>query len=280
MKNTLEMAIRGELPFYPCGLQIPTNAIFDSERNLGLSLMSALTGIPTECLEFNKTEISIGLGCFGLIGISAGEGDEDCKTPVEEYDETRGWDLLSVVSYTLGEDNVFDVHLNILPDRLLLKDRGAIDGVQLFGPHRLLRRLRSADMGYIPLKNAGDEGIWRFLVGVQEANDTVITPSEEEFELYWDVEEPGEKFRILLNMITAFASTLSAKLMQYGHVESSTIFQSSEAVRRELHWLRGGNIPSRRTPPVAAVEKYMKKIRMKKSDVCQEARKLLWPRKA
>ena len=85
--------------FYPCGLEIPQDKIFASARNLGLSLMSALTSMPTECLQLNRSEISIGLGCFGLVGLNCADyhdGDE-----IEFLDEDTDWGLSSTIRYKL-----------------------------------------------------------------------------------------------------------------------------------------------------------------------------------
>ena len=273
-------------PFYPCGLEIPQDKIFASARNLGLSLMSALTGMPTECLQLNRSEISIGLGCFGLIGLNCADyhdGDE-----IEFLDEDTDWELSSTIRYKLY-DSLFEeqkpiaffgfLNFSISPEGLLDKSRDDFGAIQFFGPYRLLKKLRSNGLRLEGQFKHNWLDLGNYLEGGMEPNDAILTPPEAEFELYWDEEDPQEKFRILLNMITTFASTLSAKLMYRGHVELSSIHLPSVDAMSEIGWFRDGKLPPMWKPTMEQVKREMKASKLKKSDIDPEVRKLLWPRK-
>ena len=298
MKNIISNR-RREI-FYPCGLEIPQDQIFASARNLALSLMSALTGTPTEYLLINKAEISIGLGCFSLIGLNGPdhiEGDEenDIEFIDEDYEDSADWGLSSIIRYKLLGNSIgniisdrrkavasFDIMaLNISPDGLLDKSNDDLSAVQFFGPYRLLKKLRSNSLRLDgPLTHCRLVELENYLEDGFEPNDAILTPPEEEFELYWDADDPQEKFRILLNMITTFASTLSAKLMECGHVAPSSIhIPSVEAMREIDDWFSDGKIAPKWKPTMEQVKKAMKARNLKKRDIHPEVRKLLWPRK-
>ncbi len=276
---------RRRTTFYPCGLTIPEERIFDSARNLGLSLMAALTGIPTEDVQLNRSEISIGLGCFGLVGINCAdynEGDD-----VSLVDETTDWSLLSTIRYTLndkglgfGEDiAVFgNMFLNIIPEGLLSKEHDDLGAIQFFGPSRLLRRLHSSSTNYESGLGMAKLDIGNYLEGGLEPNDAILTPSEDEYELFWDEENPSDKFRMLLNMITSFASTLSMKLMYHGTVGLATVFTPSFAAQDEMDWLPNGKIAPAWKPSMKDVAQYIKETNLKKKDIDPKVRKILWPK--
>ena len=273
--------------FYPCGLKISGEQIFASARNLGLSLMGALTGMPTESIEINTTEISIGLGCFGLIGLNCPEydvGDE-----IELLDENDGWTLLSSVRYTLYGGIYMEgqkayasfpfMTLSISPKGLLDKSGDCFDAVQFYGPCRLLRKLRSSNLRFEGPFNHNELDLDNYLEGNMEPKDAILTPPEEEFELYWEEKDPKVKFQILLNMITTFASTLSAKLLSQGHVDLSCLTLPSIDARRELSWFSDGKLAPRWKPTKEQVEKYMKTSKLTNRDIVPEVRKLFWPNK-
>ena len=273
-------------PFYPCGLQIPQDKIFASARNLGLSLMSALTGTPTEYLQLNRAEISIGLGCFGLIGLNCTDYNQGDN--IEFIDEDTDWGLTSLISYELYNNAfshnttvaTFDfLSFSITPEDLVCKERGCISSVQLFGPSRLLRKLKSDRLRMSGPFAPSELDIEHYLEYGQEPNDAILTPSEEEFELYWDAKDPQEKFRILLNMVTTFASTVSAKLMNHGYVRLSCLHLPSDDAMSEIGWFRDGKLPPMWKPTMEQVKREMKASKLKKSDIDPEVRKLLWPRK-
>lgn len=273
--------------FYPCGLKIPADQVFASARNLGLTLMGALTGMPTESLELNTTEISIGLGCFGLIGLNC--PDYDAGGEIELLDENDGWTLFSCVNYKLyghaseEDQNAYAsfpfMTLNISPKELLDKSRNCFGAVQFHGPYRLLRKLRSSALRLEGPFSHNELDLDNYIEGNVEPKDAILTPPEEEFELYWDEKDPGAKFQILLNMITLFASTLSAKLLSEGRVELSCLTLPSIDARSELSWFSDGKLAPKWKPTKEQVEKYLKSSKLKKRDIDPEVRKLFWPNK-
>ena len=86
-------------------------------------------------------------------------------------------------------------------------------------------------------------------------------------------------FQILLNMITTFASTLSAKLLYHGHVGLSFWNTPSADALGELDWFRDRKLALKWKPSKREVEKYLKASKLKKRDLAPEARKLFWPPK-
>ena len=274
-------------PFYPCGLKIPADQVFASERNLGLSLMGALTGMPTESLQLNTAEISIGLGCFGLISLNHAGYDDGCE--IEYLDENDGWSLLSCIGYELYGDSRGKAQkvcasfpiltLSICPGKLLKKSRECYYAVQFFGPYRLLRRLKSGNQWLEGPFSHNELDLDNYLEGDMEPRDAILSPPEEEFELYWDAKDPKAKFQILLNMITTFASTLSAKLLYHGHVGLSFWNTPSADALGELDWFRDRKLAPKWKPSKREVEKYLKASKLKKRDLAPEARKLFWPPK-
>ncbi len=272
-------------PFYPCGLKIPADQVFASERNLGLSLMGALTGMPTESLQLNTAEISIGLGCFGLISLNHAGYDDGCE--IEYLDENDGWSLLSCIGYELYGDSRGKAQkvyarfpiltLSISPEGLLKKSRNCFEAVQFFGPYRLLRKLRSSNLRLEGPFGHDELDLDNYLEGNMEPRDAILSPSEEEFELYWDAKDPKAKFQILLNMITTFASTLSAKLLYHGRVELSFWNTPSADALGELDWFSDRKLAQKWKPSKREVEKYLNASKLKKCDLAPEARKLFRP---
>lgn len=277
----------GHAAFYPCGLTIESDRIFASARNLGLSLMGALTGNPTETVEINRADISVGLGCFGLVGINCADyQDGDC---LDDLDVDSDWSISSCIRYKLFDDRMTRniiaefpmLILNIFPDELLRGDRSVFSAIQLFGPDRLLRKIRPEDCRFEPCceeHNSLDVG--NYIEGLFEPNDAILTPSEMEFDLYWDEDNPAKKFRILLNMITTFASVLSFKLMGHGLVDLSYLHGLSSSAKREFYWLDDGRIGPAWRPTLEEMKEFIKVSNLPKSEVHPEVRKLLWPEEA
>ena len=284
------MKKRQHVSFYPCGLKISDNEIFASARNLGLSLMGALTGNATEDVQINRAEISIGLGCFGLVGINSADykdgADYIDHKSIEMLDENEGWGLCSSIRYNLldgqmGEGKIIAefqmLNLNISPSRLLHFDEDDFGAIQLFGPARLLRKLKSGNMRFEMCKEMRKIELGNYLEGGWEPSDGLLTPSEEEYELFLDEDEPQKKFRILLNMITSFASTLSAKLMYYGQVMPSFMHMPSDGAFAELGWFRDGKIKPAWRPTVKEAEAMMKRFSIPMEEVDPSVKEILWP---
>lgn len=284
MKNLTKKYV--EPIFKPCGLSIADEDFFKSARNLGVALAGALTGEPTENVRINACTYSIGLGAFSMLSFSADkEADDDTLEDEDTY-----WNLNSTIRYTLmkhdahlcfSEKNVearFDMlNLNIDPRGLLSEDDCLYESIQLFAPHRLLKQLKSADMeiykvdhNVIGLGNCLECGI--------EESDAILTPSRMEFDLYCEEKDLVRKFRILLNMITNFASKLSAKLMHIGIVEQTFICSPVDDMFDELHW-HSKPLDKRWVPTAEMATAWMKKYNMKKSQLDPEIRKLIWPKK-
>ena len=284
MKNTIAINKNRVAAFYPCGLRIPQDQIFASARNLGLSLMGALTGIPTEYLQINRSEISIGLGCFGLVYISCLTYEEGCS--VEALDEDDSWLLTSNIGYELYDNHActgdpfatFDMlFLNISPEQLLRGNGDNFDAIQLFGPSRLLRKLKSDDNHLEVCRNLEMNEILNWLDG-DEINNAILTPSREEFDLYYNTADPQERFRVLLNMITTFVSTLSVKLTYWGHVRASSIGLLSNDAQKEVDWFKDKRMGPKWKPPMSMIKKCMKEYDIKETEVCSEIRRLIWPK--
>lgn len=276
---------RREAAFYPCGLEIPKDKIFDSPRNLGLSLMAALTGIPTEDLEINRGYVAIGLGCIGLIGINHGwyeRGDD-----VAELDENDDWGLLGAINFELDDEVAWftsikhkkfpTMFFNINPSGLL-ESKGAETGsVQLFGSARLLKRLKTPENRFEDY--SGSHSVERFLDDDEsiEENDSILTPSEFEFDLYREEQDPEKKFRILLNMITSFASTVSMRLLYWGRIRLTCIYSTSGAVNEDLMWGKNG-VDDVWIPTQEEVLRYLEQKGKTIDDIPAERRNLIWPK--
>lgn len=284
MKNLTKKYV--EPIFKPCGLSIADEDFFKSARNLGVALAGALTGEPTENVRINACTYSIGLGAFSMLSFSADkEADDDTLEDEDTY-----WNLNSTIRYTLmkhdahlcfSEENVearFDMlNLNIDPRGLLSEDDGLYDSIQLFAPYRLLKQLKSVDMEIYKISR-NSIGVGNLLEYGLEGNDALISPSKAEFDLYREESNPEKKFRVLLNMITNFASKLSAKLMHIGIVEQTFICIPADDMFDELHW-HSKPLDKRWVPTAAVATAWMKKYNMKKSKLDPEIRKLIWPKK-
>lgn len=286
MKNLTKKYV--EPIFKPCGLSIDDKDVFKTSRNLAVALAGALTGEPTENVRVNACTYSIGLGVFSMLSFSGGQDfDEDWEYLTEDDSD---WSLNAAIRYSLmkpeahlnfSEKNIEAMFslicFNVNPADLFANDDSVYQAVQLFAPHRLLKQLKSTDMeiykfehNMIELGNCLECGI--------EGSDAILTPSRMEFDLYREEKDPVRKFRILLNMITNFASKLSAKLMHVGIVEQTFICSPVDDMFDELHW-HSKPLDKRWVPTAAMATAWMKKYNMKKSQLDPEIRKLIWPKK-
>ena len=290
MKNIVRR--KRDTAFFPVGFEIPEDEIFESPRNLAFALMSALTGNPIECLHVNGTEMTIGLGCFSRIGMMFPDQVEgnDIETMTEMAEcvgRNDSWWLNTTIRYDLYADSSMSEKVatfpylcfNIAPRLLLKDDSECFDGIQFFGPQRLIKALKSEDWRLYADECPALMDLCNYLEAGLEPCDAILSPSEEEYELYLATKDPEDKFRVLLNMITTFASTLSAKLMSMGHVKLVSLGVEPEEAFNEINWLGKHGIGPKWKPTMKQVKWAMKEMRLKKSDMDPEIVKLLWPSK-
>jgi len=268
--------------FYPCGLEIPESDIFKSKRNLGISLLGALTGTPSEDVEINRTAVSIGLGSFSLIAV--GNSDYDDNDDFNLIDEDEDWGLNSSVRFSVTKGFHSDevvagpvyLFFNISPACLL---EGDIQGIQLFGPWRYLKMLQGENDTLKKFSSLDAVELGNYLEFGCEPSDGMLCPDEEEFELFKAEKDPSRKFRILLNLITTFASEISVRMQVIGKVEMSMVYGSGADVDRILIRARNVKLPKLWRPTLKAVESYLKKTGMKEAEIDPDVRRILWPKK-
>lgn len=269
--------------FYPCWLEVPEREIFDSNRNLGIALCSALTGTPCEDVELNRTAVSIGLGCFSLISVGYDGCDDDINPGL--IDPNEDWSLNSTVVFDvtkekdfLSDDDVVvigsaNLFLNISSALLL---RGELSGIQLFGAARYLKLIKSSTMKLVSFDKPDEIEFGNYLEDGLEPSNGILCPSEEEFALFVEEKDVGKKFRILLNVITTFASELSVRMQLVGRVRMSMICYYGgrlESISREMNTVE---FESPWCPSKQAAEDYMKRNRMTMDDIAPKVKKLIW----
>lgn len=272
--------------FIPYGLEIPKSEIFDSVRNLGVAIVGALTGTPPEDVKINAANISIGLGCFSLIGVAISDEYEGPESiDLCDFDDCH---IYSSVRYSVNLDtkNIFlskkyeepvVLTFHIYPESLL---NGEVSGVNIFGPKRILSYLKSDEMNLIVEGRVSMVDLDNYLEGGLEPVDGMLTPSADELELIMHENDPEKRFGMLMNMITTFASMISAKMIHSGFVRPAALLSYSEEARTELI----DNCAKKRIgkpwkPSKKLVEDGMKYFNLKKRDLDPSVRKLFWPKK-
>lgn len=269
------------LPYEPCGLEIAPEDVFKSSRNLGLSLMATLTGAPTEDIEINRCAMSIGLGCFSSIGIGHSEYN-DIKD-IAVLNEMEEWSLISSIGYRIYDDIYYPkkkiegfsmLNLNIEPSDLLNPEISDF-GIQLFGPKRLLSKIKSSGQR-IKCFDPTDLDICNYLtIYPGDPNDTILIPSSEEMDLFASEKNPRKKLRILLNIITSFASEISMRLMSVGWVYPHHIYLPNNAFLDSSEWFKDGKLETRWTPTKKQVFETVQCDNLELKDICYKSRKLL-----
>ena len=126
---------------------------------------------------------------------------------------------------------------------------------------------------------SGSHSVERFLDDDEsiEENDSILTPSEFEFDLYREEQDLEKKFRILLNMITSFASTVSMRLLYWGRIRLTCIYSTSGAVDEDLMWGKNG-ADDVWIPTQEEVLRYLEQKGKTIDDIPAERRNLIWPK--
>lgn len=268
-----------KIAFYPCGLEIPESEIFKSPRNLGISLMGALSGVPSEDVEINRTAMSIGLGCFGLVSVNnAWYEDNDDFDIIDDEDD---WTITSTVRFAITKEflsqeviaDPINLYLNISPKMLL---EGDIGGIQLFGPKRYLRYIKMPGEFFAQQKTMDALQIDNYLECGCEPDDAMLCPNEEEYNLFVQESDPARKFRRLLNLITSFASSLSLRMQYAGRVYLSLIVSPGAEAASMFRKVSRSKLSPPWKPTRVAAERYMKANGLEKKDVDPEVRRIVW----
>lgn len=271
--------------FVPYGLKIPKSEIFDSARNLGVAITGALTSTPPEDIEINRAHVAIGLGCFSFVGISINseyEGAENLELVEDDFEDCRIYSAVRFYPQKLkgcvksSKDNQFFLNFNIIPKGLL---NGVPSAIQIFAPKRLITKLKSPGIDAVVYDEYDIIDIDNYLEGALEPSDAILTPSKDEFDLVMSETNPEKRFGLLMNMITSFASVVSAKLMHAGTVSPTSIIQYSDEVSQELHAFEDGRLAKPWKPTKKQVEWAMNRLDLRKKDIDPSVRKILWPKK-
>lgn len=260
--------------FIPYGLEIPKSEIFDSARNLGVAIAGALTSTPPEDIEINKAHISIGLGCFSFVGVSISkedaEGFEDESLDVE-FERCR---ISSAINYEIAEtDYLLFISINV--NNLIDFSAEKTSAIQFLGPERLLKKIKSDDQD-MQVFACDALNIGHYLEYGMEPNNTILTPTLQEYKIVFAEKDQEKRFRMLMNMITSFYSKISAKLLSAGTVDPSSVIMFSDDALKESLWFKDETLGKPWVPCMKDVELTMERFNMKKKDVCPSVRKLLW----
>lgn len=268
-----------KIAFYPCGLEIPESEIFKSPRNLGIALLGALTGTPSEDVEINRTAVSVGLGCFSLIAVGHSMYEE--KDDIDLFEDDEYWGLNSSIQFSITEDLLLSnevagpVHLyfNIDPAELL---EGELNGIQLFGPYRYLKYIKDGNEVINRTVKFNMSDLESYLEYGCEASDASLHPSKDEFALFVEEKDPAKKFRVLLNLITTFASSLSVRMQLAGRVRLSMVYGPGAEVNRLCNVIKKAKLLSQWHPTRVVAEKFMRENNISENDVDPEVRKIVW----
>ena len=271
--------------FIPYGLKIAKEEIFNSAGNLGIAITGALTGTPPDDVKINSANISIGLGCFSVIGVSISEEYEGPESL--DFCNFDDCSIMSCIRYSPNldpknlwwskkfEDPIL-LNFNVIPSVLLERN---ISGVQILGPKRILSHVKTEEMDINIEDGLSMIDLDNYLEGGVEPSNAMLTPSAEELDLIMEEKDSNKRFGMLMNMITSFASTVSAKLMHSGLVQPAAILMYSEEAREGLMEFARKRIDKPWRPTKKMVEDGMKRFNLKMSDLHPSVRKLFWPKK-
>ena len=255
--------------------------IFKSARNLGLNLMSALTGRAIEDVQVNRSMVSCGIGCFGWISLNCCDLEEG--DTIDDVDDDEGWGLTSSIRYHLyanhlSNDEIYAhfwmLNLNIDPYGLIRGEQENNMPIQFFGPARLLRKLRTGNQRVMesPVTDLDVDNFLEF--GDYEPNNAVLLPPKDELDAFYGERSPERKLRMLVDIVTEFASDLSVKLLYAGCVDIQLVSAPTDEAEACSRWFKDGKLDAPWRPTAQEVLTCMKRHNLSLKDLYPEVRKL------